>query len=313
MYNNYFILHVTVCDQRDSFWQRLHSRRSTYVTRFSVRLFQLQAPTLCWSLSTQKVEESRAKGTRFYQRGGDAFYSLAHRFSCFSAECSGNFSTCWTLVRCTTCQVEVLPLGAAPLRSIRYRLTVFSVKHCPFSQAALLPWPAWIQGSGVWRGWHRGLASGCYRCFISLWSSVVKKKSSICPEGSPMRMWLQTGKTSSHDRQWLSCRWALETTWLVVCAGEEVKPVWSWTQSERDWRDGTETRSFTASQAMRAQTWGRSWQRLKRASWCSWTAGASRSSRMTLRRQETPCPTRSSTTTFPLGWWAWIFLIRFKG
>lgn len=26
----------------------------------------------------------------------------------------------------------------------------------------------------MWRGWHRGLASRCYRCFISLWSSSVK-------------------------------------------------------------------------------------------------------------------------------------------
>lgn len=70
--------------------------------------------------------------------------------------------------------------------------------------------------------------------------------------------------------------------------------------------------SLAAHQAMRAQTWERSWRRLKQVSWCSWTAGASRWSQMTLRRRETRCPMRSSTTTFQSEWWAaaWTLPIR---
>lgn len=162
----------------------------------------------------------------------------------------------------------------------------------------------------MWRGWHRGLASWCYRCFISLWSSSVTIFT-IYPKFSLMSVWLQTGKTSNHDLQSLFCRWAPETTWLVVCVGEEVKTFWSWKRNDwKHWRVGAETWSlgtFTLYQATRAQTWERSWKRLKQVSWCSWTAGASRWSQMTFRRQATPCPTRSSTTTFPLEWWAWFF------
>lgn len=53
----------------------------------------------------------------------------------------------------------------------------------------------------------------------------------------------------------------------------------------------------------RAPTWGRFWGRSAPARWFLWIAGASRWYPMTPRRPETPCPTRSSTTTFLLEWW----------
>lgn len=59
-------------------------------------------------------------------------------FVSLSAECSGNFSTCWTLVKCTTCLMEVLPLGTAPL--LAYITWLTSVLNVVFvSQTALLP------------------------------------------------------------------------------------------------------------------------------------------------------------------------------
>lgn len=128
-----------------------------------------------------------------------------------------------------------------------------------------------------------------------------------------MQMLLQIGKICRYGLRSLCCRWALGTTWLAVYVGEEVKPLTSSQQRYRHWSIGTETGTLgiVYNQAMRAQTWERFWRTSKQASWCSWTAGASRWSQMTLRRKETRCPMRSSTTTFPLEWWAaaWMFLI----
>lgn len=164
------------------------------------------------------------------------------------------------------------------------------------------------------RGWHCGLASGCYRCFIPLWRSSVNIQ-----QFTPKAHW--------HACDCRQGKPPVTTSSCCPAAGHWKRPGPLSALGRRsnlfdleNKATGTEglalkldlLASFTTYQAMKAQTWERSWQRLKQVSWCSWTAGASRCSQMTLRRQETPCPTRSSTTTFPLEWWAGIFLIKFK-